>query len=244
MTKRTYPWWHPQGSSLSVGLVAVGAGLLFAANAQLFEDREYRTPQNLVELVQVETQKLESREKAVSALRERVDQAILQAGETETPAEETPNIFGYLDKEMTGAALEVQLWDAPKTIAESGQWDPNQLVVHQQDVEAVMNALWSGGAEAMTVQGQRLAATSGVRCVGNVLLVHDQRFSPPYVITAIGDPARLKAARADTPQVHIYRQYVAAAGLGLSVTDKASVTMPAYEGTIELNYAKILEGTG
>lgn len=230
------------GSSIPAGLVAIGAGLLFAANAQLFDDRENRTPQNLVELVQFETTKLENREKAVSALRDKVDQAIAQSGQNDDQKETHPSIFGYLDREMTGDAIEVQLWDAPKTTVESGAFDPNQLVVHQQDVEAIMNALWAGGAEAMTVQGQRLASTSGVRCVGNVLLIHDQRFSPPYVITAIGDQEKLKAALDASPQVHIYRQYVAAAGLGLSVTEKSAVTMPAYDGTIELNYAKVLEG--
>ena len=240
MSRRTYPWWHPRGSSIAVGLVAIGAGFLLATNAQLFEDQEYRTPQNLTELVQVESAKLARQERAVSALRDEVDRSIAAAGEKATPPPSDIAAFGYLDKEMSGRALEVQLWDAPGVMSETGEWDPNQLVVHQQDVEAVMNGLWAGGAEAMTVQGQRLASTSGVRCVGNVLLLHGQKYSPPYVIVAMGDPDRLRAGLEDSKQMQIYQQYVQAASLGLSVSEKKSVTMPAYEGTIELTHASVI----
>ena len=64
--------------------------------------------------------------------------------------------------------------------------DPNQLVVHQSDLQAVVNALWAGGAEAMTIAGQRVIATSAVRCVGNTLLLNGRVFSPPFEVAAIG----------------------------------------------------------
>src|SRR5690606_41382455 len=64
---------------------------------------------------------------------------------------------------------------------------PDDLVVHQQDLEAVINALWAGGAEALMVQDQRITSLSSVRCVGNVLLLHGRHYSPPYRISAIGD---------------------------------------------------------
>ncbi|MDO5701041.1 MAG: DUF881 domain-containing protein [Bowdeniella nasicola] len=244
MSTQRHPWWHPAGSSIAVGLVAVGAGLLFATNAQLFEDQEYRNPTNLVELAQLESAKLEDHEKAVTALRQKVDEAIDASGERQLSSATTSAEFAYLDVPVSGPALEVQLWDAPITSIESGQWDVNTLVVHQQDVEAIMNALWAGGAEAMTVQGQRMASTSGIRCVGNVLLLHGQKYSPPYAIQAIGDPEALQAALERDPQVAIYRQYVDAAGLGLSITPKETVTMPAYDGKIELSHASVMEGTG
>ena len=66
--------------------------------------------------------------------------------------------------------------------------DPNQLVVHQSDLQAVVNALWAGGAEAMTIAGQRVIATSAVRCVGNTLLLNGEVYSPPFRVA--GDRAR------------------------------------------------------
>ncbi len=57
---------------------------------------------------------------------------------------------------------------------------PDDLVVHQQDVQAVVNALWAGGADAVQVMDQRLLSTSAVRCVGNTLLLNGRVYSPPY----------------------------------------------------------------
>src|SRR5262249_491681 len=57
---------------------------------------------------------------------------------------------------------------------------PDDLVVHQQDIEAVLNALWSAGAEAIQMQDQRIIATSVPRCVGNTLLLNGRTYSPPY----------------------------------------------------------------
>ena len=73
---------------------------------------------------------------------------------------------------------------------------PDDLVVHQQDIQAVLNALWSAGAEAIQMQDQRIIATSVPRCVGNTLLLNGRTYSPPYAITAIGDAAAMQAALA------------------------------------------------
>ena len=97
----------------------------------------------------------------------------------------------------------------------------------------MVNALWAGGAEAMMLQDQRVISTSAVRCVGNTLILQGRVYSPPYVITAIGD-RRGGCARRSTadPAVEIYRQYVDAVGLGYEVEDQAGrATFPAYTGS-------------
>ena len=91
---------------------------------------------------------------------------------------------------------------------------PDDLVVHQQDIEAVLNALWSAGAEGIQMQDQRIIGTSAPRCVGNTLLLNGRTYSPPYVITAIGDAAAMQAALAAAPLVTLYKQYVVRFGLG------------------------------
>ena len=67
----------------------------------------------------------------------------------------------------------------------------DDVVVHQQDVQGVVNALWRGGAEAMMVMDQRIISTSAVRCVGNTLILQGRVYSPPFTVTATGDPALL-----------------------------------------------------
>jgi uncharacterized protein YlxW (UPF0749 family) len=114
---------------------------------------------------------------------------------------------------------------------------PDDLVIHQQDVQGVVNALWAGGAEAMTIMGERVIATTAVRCVGNTLLLHGRVFSPPFVITAIGDQRRLRRALDADPSVQIFQQYVAAYGLRYDVSMHDNVTLPAYAGPLGLTSA-------
>ena len=112
----------------------------------------------------------------------------------------------------------------------------DDLVVHQQDVQAVVNALWAAGAEAMTLMDQRVISTSAVRCVGNVLILQGRVYSPPYTVTAIGDPAALERALERSSALRIYREYVDAVGLGYEVTRSRSVTMPAFDGPVALDH--------
>jgi uncharacterized protein YlxW (UPF0749 family) len=91
---------------------------------------------------------------------------------------------------------------------------PDDLVVHQQDIQAVLDAVWSAGAEAVQMQDQRIIATSAPRCVGNTLLLNGRTYSPPYTIAAIGDAAAMRAALAAAPLVTLYKQYVVRFGLG------------------------------
>ena len=117
---------------------------------------------------------------------------------------------------------------------------PEDVVVHQQDVQAVVNALWRGGAEAMTIQDQRVIATSAVRCVGNTLILQGRVYSPPYVVTAIGDTARLQSALDTDRAVATYRQYVDAVGLGYSVVVSPDLTMPAYAVPVSVAKATVV----
>jgi uncharacterized protein YlxW (UPF0749 family) len=116
--------------------------------------------------------------------------------------------------------------------------DPDLLVVHQQDIQAVVNALWSGGAEAMTIQDQRVVSTTGVKCVGNTVVLHGVPYAPPYVITAIGDQDRLREALASAEPVQIYRQYVEAYGLVYRERSPAEATLGPYEGSVDLQHAQ------
>ena len=116
----------------------------------------------------------------------------------------------------------------------------DDLVVHQQDVQAVVNALWRGGAEAMMIQDQRVISTSAVRCVGNTLILQGRVYSPPFVITAIGDPRDLISELNNDQAIQYYRQLVDVAGLGYAVELKDTIEAPAYSGSILLQHARPL----
>jgi uncharacterized protein YlxW (UPF0749 family) len=105
----------------------------------------------------------------------------------------------------------------------------------------VVNALWQGGAKGIKVMDQRLIATSAVRCVGNTLILQGRVYSPPYKITAVGDPGKLQAALTASKAIQNYKVYVDVYGLGWKVTDDGTVTLPGYSGTVDLHYAKPVE---
>lgn len=138
---------------------------------------------------------------------------------------------------VAGAGVTATLDDSPLQQSPSGNL--NDLVVHEQDLQAVVNALWAGGAEAMTVNGQRIVATSAIRCVGNVLLLHGRVYSPPYVIAAIGDAVALRAALDRDEGVARYRAAGAAYGVLLDVRD-AELTLPPYDGPPPVHVARVV----
>jgi uncharacterized protein YlxW (UPF0749 family) len=137
-----------------------------------------------------------------------------------------------------GPGLEVVLDDAPGQPA-GGDVDPNQLVVHQSDLQAVVNALWAGGAEAMTIADQRVIATSAVRCVGNTLLLNGQVFSPPFRVAAIGPSATMLKKLSSSPGVKLFREAAGYYGLGYTVSTQIRLELPAYSGSITLSYAHV-----
>jgi uncharacterized protein YlxW (UPF0749 family) len=137
----------------------------------------------------------------------------------------------------------VILDDAPASVAANGI-EPDLLVVHQQDIQAVVNALWSGGAEAMTIQEQRVISTTAVKCVGNTVVLHGIPYAPPYRIRAIGDQERLHAALASSEPIQIYQQYVAAYGLVFREKSEERLELPGHEGSLDLTHALPYSGFG
>ena len=127
------------------------------------------------------------------------------------------------------------LTDAP--IPASGVPDgytADDYVVHEQDVQAVMNALWAGGAEAIAVMDQRIIATSAVRCVGNTLLLHGRVYAPPYTVTAVGPPSVCSVPSTRPRASALYRQYVDLHRARVRRRRAAtSVTVPAYDGPLD-----------
>jgi uncharacterized protein YlxW (UPF0749 family) len=113
--------------------------------------------------------------------------------------------------------------------------DPNDLVIHEQDIQTVVNALWAAGAEALSVNGERLTSTSAVRCAGNTLLLHGEVHSPPYEIRAIGDPDALAATLPRQAGMGRLLEDVRAFGLGLEI-EPGPVAIPQ-RSTAELAVA-------
>jgi uncharacterized protein YlxW (UPF0749 family) len=223
------------------------AGLIFFTSFDTAKGTDIRQDASLLklsDLIQQRSRKNKGLDESNAALRDSVE-SLAESDDGSTKAEDEK--LSGLEKsagthELTGKAVTVTLNDAPPDATAKlpgyPEPQPDYLVIHQQDLQAVVNALWQGGAKGIRVMDQRLISTSAVRCVGNTLILQGRVYSPPYRITAVGDPDRLKQALADSKAIQTYMVYVNVYGLGWNVTDDGTVTLPGYTGTVDLHYAK------
>jgi uncharacterized protein YlxW (UPF0749 family) len=237
-------WW------LGVPVIGLAAGLLFTTSATtadgppLREDRRLQ----LADLIEEQEQRVAEAEARIAPLQAEVAGLTEALGGSDAPVEaEQQRADGFRVEAgftaLRGPGLTVTLNDALQLdgVRPPGA-EPDDLLVHQQDLQAVINALWAGRAEAMSIMGERVLSTSAAICVGPVLLLHGRPHSPPYVIVAIGDPEAMRAALAEAPGVRLFREAADAYGLGFRETVEEDVTVPAFDGTSTLRSARAAGG--
>lgn len=227
------------GARLISLAVCVLAGFMIATSAINAGGSDLRPNRNtdLAGLIESEARHNRALADRIAALRRDVD-ALAKPEGTAVPADALQDAAALAGQTpVRGPAVVVSLDDAPSGVAP--QVSPELLVVHQQDIQAVVNALWSGGAEAMTIQGQRVTSRTGVKCVGNSVVLHGVPYAPPYEIVAIGDQGRLELALAGSSALQVYRQYMDAYGLGYTQRREADVTLPAYRGSLDIEARRI-----
>lgn len=240
--RRVKPW------QVAVPIVTLVAGLMFAVSSRAAHGTDLRSGNTqLSDVVAGADRRVKEKQQSVASLRRQVEQAQSAAAKKDGPAAQASKINAQASKEedpaglapLTGQAITVTLDDSKKGVDQLPEdGTPDWLVVHQQDVQAVVNALWRAGARGMMLMDQRVVSTSAVRCVGNTLILQGRVYSPPFTIKAIGDPVKLKAALDDDEAVKIYKQYVDLVGLGYDVKTEQNASFPAFTGSLSLKYAR------
>ncbi len=229
---------------LAAGGIALLAGFGMEASAIAANGTDLRGGRSgsLRDLVVRQSEQLAQEAASTTALRRAVSKLAVEIGGvdlTDARREEATLIPLVGLSAVHGPGVSVTLTDAPHN-AGLDDVDPDALVIHQQDVQAVVNALFRGGAEAVMVMDQRLVATSAVKCVGNTLLLQGHVYSPPYRIEAIGDTEKMLHALDIDPGTSLIRDLARVYGLGYDVATSASIAMPAYNGALNSPYAQTL----
>jgi uncharacterized protein YlxW (UPF0749 family) len=234
--------WH-----VVAAFVFVVAGALFATTSLSSKGLDLRAASitDLGGVVQEERNRSDDLHARLAELNREVDQLSHQVDDTsvtkvQREVDQLREPAGFAP--VAGPGLTVVLTDAPKSEIDKAGGESgvsvDELVVHQQDIQAVVNALWAGGAEAMTIQGQRVISTTGIKCVGNTVVLHGVPYSPPYRIAAIGDAAQLQASLNASDYIDAYLSVVESHGLGYQVIPSDRLELPAYEGSSALKYAE------
>jgi uncharacterized protein YlxW (UPF0749 family) len=252
--RRLVGWSEPRGAWRWLVLVAFGAaGVLFVTSSIDAQGGDLRSASvtDLSTLVRDQRSDTDASQTRVATLNREVNALTRQVND-----KEVDRLQGQVDQvrgpaglaPVSGEGLTVTLEDAPQDVLDKaiadGSPPADTLVVHQQDIQAVVNALWLGGATAISIMNQRIISTTGIKCAGPTVILHGVPYSPPYVIRAVGDTTDLQAALDASDYIDAYRVVADRYGLGYGVRSSSRLDLPGYEGTLELRYATQLGQAG
>ena len=144
-------------------------------------------------------------------------------------------LLGLVD--VQGPGIEITVADNNTGIGKDGQeiFDLSTQVVHFDDLLTIINSLNNAGAEAISINGQRVIQTSYLTCEGNVIKINGQRISSPFTIKAIGSPAILYGS---VTMAGGYLYWMENDGVIVETKQSDLVTIEKYNGVIHYTYMK------
>ena len=224
---------------LSIAFVCMVLGFMLAMQFRIAMDQKASLPHQRMEELSA---RLIDTEKERDALREQMAslreiRPAAEDAEGKKLLEDLRLRSGMTPLEGPGVIVTI---DDSKIKSKAGD-NQNLYIIHDDDLLKVINELRAAGAEAISVNGQRLVATSEIRCAGPTLSVNNVRSAPPYEIRAIGDGATLEGALKMRGGV---METLQVWGIQLEVRRTDKVAVPAYKGVAQFTYARAAEEAG
>ena len=139
--------------------------------------------------------------------------------------------------EVTGEGIVITVNDNQKISLNNWLADPNQLIVHDTDLINIVNELKNAGAEAVSINGQRIVTISAIECDGNIIKINEQKIAAPFEIKAIGLPESLMTIARFGGYVDYLEEY-RFLDVKVEKSDKEKITIPKYSGSMKFEYAK------
>lgn len=228
---------------LAIGVVCVLLGILIAVQLRSVKFNKENSEAGNGRLETLQTMYNETRDKlestqaeltaAETELQKFRDEAAAGGGINETLRAELEKLeLAAGMTEVTGPGVTVVMRDST---AVNVTGDEQDYLIHDNDLLTVINDLRDAGAEAISLNGERLLATSEVRCAGAVVIVNGRRYAAPYVINAIGDSATLyNALTMRNGVVDVLGQWK----IEVAVTPSEKLTVAKYNGVLEFYHAQ------
>lgn len=219
-------------AKIMVMIVAAILGFMLATQIKTTERQKTINVQRAEEL----TERLRIVEQQRDDLAKEIER--LQANSSddalETEVERLKEFAGEVPLEGKGIQL---ILDDSKVTAQVGE-NPNLYIIHDDDLLRVINELRAAGAEAISINGERLVSTSEIRCAGPTLSVNNNRSAPPYVILAIGNPSNLASAlKLRGGVLDTFKFW----GIQAELSMPEVVKIPAFKGRRTFEYAQAAE---
>ena len=209
-----------------------------ASTAGAGKRREAPRRARLVALIQDRRRQVDDLDGAVRKLRAELGKAQAtasrQSGEERARASRTADLSAMAGTlAVKGHGLVVHLADSSRTPASSDE--ASAYRIHDVDIQLVVNALFAAGAEAVSVNGNRLVATSPVRAAGATIVVNFRPLTPPYDVTGIGARRAGFDASAIAKRFSRWRSLF---GLGFSLREADDLVVPAFTGRVQITRAQ------
>lgn len=114
-------------------------------------------------------------------------------------------------------------------------------ITHAADLRDLVNFLWAIGAEAISINGERIVSNTSIDCIVNTILINSTRTTPPFEILAIGDSKTMFRQLSNDDNLKDIKKRVKSEGMIFEVTSSKDITIPAYQGGYAIESAKIVE---
>ena len=226
--------FYDKHAKILITIVCAILGVMLATQFRTNESRKANIPYQRAEDL---SERLKVVEKERNQLLLEI-QRLQEKASDEVVAREINMLKAYAgDTALHGPGVIVTVDDSKK-VSKPGE-NQNLYLIHDDDLLRIINELRASGAEGIAINEERLIAVSEIRCAGPTLSVNNNRFAPPYVIRAIGDPKSLETALKMRGGVIETLKFW---GIQVTVSKEENVIIPAFKGSHSLEYAKVGEG--
>lgn len=227
--RRSVPW------AIALVLMVLGFMLSMQMKVQkqvaLKDETSFQRAEQLAAQLQTAEEERDKLMAETEDLRKKVrDQATVAHEDLSTELDAAEIAAGLIP--LSGQGVVVTMTDSTRPLT-PGE-NPNNSIIHDEDVLNVINELKASGAEAISINGQRLIGRSEIRCVGPTVTVNRVRTAPPIVITAIGPADEMENGLVMRGGIV---ESLKPWGIGIAVKKETQVSVPAYKGSLKLQYA-------
>ncbi len=233
-----------KGFQWALAVVGLIMGLLLAFQFKITGEVQMAEPLQKTQKLSAEVEELKGERDAVQSrienLRAKLEEITVDPRAARLKQELDRAMIAAGLTDVKGSGVEVTLKDSNINLAPGD--NPNLYVLHDEDILRVLNELKAAGAETISINGQRLLATTEVRCIGPAILINkNKRLTPPYVISAIGNPDTLDSSLKMKGGVTETLQFW---GIQVAVEKKPEVIVPAFTGGIRFEYGHAVTSEG
>jgi uncharacterized protein YlxW (UPF0749 family) len=231
-------------NKITVILVILGIGMGLFITAQ-WRTKTLRANDNVIPYVSLVntrdklTEEQTKLKKQISELQTNIKDDQEKLKKQSQSKEAVEQVEQYKDKlgltEKRGNGVVITLDDSRSTPANSDS------ITHAADLRDIVNLLWGAGAEAISINGERVVVNTSIDCIVNTVLINNTKTTAPFTISVVGDQKKISDALTDENNLKDIHKRTTGEGLVFEVSQVSNIVISPFDGSFPIKYAKIKE---